>query len=543
MKEKNKRVGLMVAIFGMLMLTFGLTYSFVSLSKVEKNNNVLVAGDIYMHYNETNVLTLDNAVPRKDYDPDSYFEFTIDGKNEYTKKDIWYDITLTYGDVVAGKKTRINDDLLKFRLVENRSGEEKVLFDNKSFQTINNKRIWVDKIEKDTREEIKITYKLYMWLGEETSVGNLETNDYKQDEWNNDVYASIKVNVSGDFVEKTLDNKTMIEELKEKAYNNGEMIAIDNDSNKCESMSSCEAREYRYSGVKANNYVELTNNEGKGELWRIIGVFKEDGEEYVKLVRNEVLPKSMIPDEFSISGITYKISTKYNVYPEAVYWNYITDGINDKNDWSKAGLQHYLNNDKDSKGTKGYLSFLSTETKNMLRETTYYLGSIDNDITVKKAYQAERNISGCVNGIGPEENNSREAIQSNETCSVWAGNQTIWTGLIGLPYATDYSFMLDSSYWTKNVNDVDGINKFLPSWLRETSKDAKRIASWAITPSSIGTDMAMQLSYGGWVSAGWFTSDNNLHRMSIRPSIALKSNVRIVSGNGRETNPYKLALS
>ena len=537
---KNKRIGLMVAIFGVLMLTFGITYSFVSLTRVGKNNNMLIAGDIYMHYNETNVLTLDNAVPRKEYDPNSYFEFTIDGKNEYTKKDIWYDITLTYGDVVAGKKTRINDDLLKFRLVENRTGEEKVLFDNKSFQTINNKKIWVDKIEKDTGEEIKITYKLYMWIGEETSVGNLDTNDYKQEEWNNDVYASIKVNVSGDFVEKTLDNKTMIEELKEKAYNNGEMIAIDNDSNKCESISSCEIREYRYSGVKANNYVELTDNEENGELWRIIGVFKEDGEEYVKLVRNEVLPRSVIPNDYVINETTYKISTNYNLYPEAVYWNYI-DGVTDKNDWSKAGLQYYLNTEQDSKGTKGYLSYLSEDTKSMLREkTTYYLGSVNNDSTVKKAFQDERNISGCVNGIGPEENNNQEAIQSNETCSVWTGNQTIWTGKIGLPYISDFAFMLDSSYWTKNINTTAG----LPSWLRETSKDAKDVSSWSITPATVDYNMAMQLSYGGWASAGLFADSwTTSIRMSIRPSIALKSNVKIVSGNGRETNPYKLALS
>ncbi len=535
---KNKRVGLMVAIFGILMLTFGLTYSFVSLSKVGKNNNILVAGDIYMHYNETNVLTLDNAVPRKDYDPNSYFEFTIDGKNEYTKKDIWYDITLTYGDVVDGKKTRINDDLLKFRLVENRSGEEKVLFDNKSFQTINNKRIWVDKIEKDTREEIKITYKLYMWLGEETSVGNLETNDYKQDEWNNDVYASIKVNVSGDFVEKTLDNKTMIEELKEKAYNNGEMIAIDNDSNKCESMSSCEAREYRYSGVKANNYVELTDNEEKGELWRIIGVFKEDGEEYVKLVKNEVLTSKKISKNFIIDGENYQLleSEGQNLVCFQGCGREVID-------WTQAGLQYYLNNEYDTdKVNKGYLSYLSEDTKNMLREkTTYYLGNVSRTSDTVKLYEEERGNVVCDESV-------RE-YSNNNNCNVWYGNQATWEGTVGLLYPSDFGFSLDSKYWN-NTGLIYAANSYFGEPFGKMDINVVN-TSWLMQGKEANLHKSL-ISLDAYHLHWHLVIYENKHGLTIwdrnavdcvNPTIALKSNVRIVSGNGRETNPYKLALS
>ena len=48
-----------------------------------------------MHYNETNSISLEGAMPGDDYNignPNSYFEFTINGKNTYEKKDIWYDI-------------------------------------------------------------------------------------------------------------------------------------------------------------------------------------------------------------------------------------------------------------------------------------------------------------------------------------------------------------------------------------------------------------------------------------------------------------------
>ena len=65
-----------------------------------------------MHYNETNELTIENAMPSDTFDETKYFEFTIDGKNTYTDKDIWYEIVLTKGNNQTGK-TRIKDNLLK----------------------------------------------------------------------------------------------------------------------------------------------------------------------------------------------------------------------------------------------------------------------------------------------------------------------------------------------------------------------------------------------------------------------------------------------
>jgi len=132
-----------------------------------------------------------------------YFEFTVDGKNTYTKKDIWYEIVLNHGDEHATRKTRIKDNLLKFALVEVVDGNEIVLFNNKNYSNIINKRIYVDTIPANTNEEVNRTYRLYMWISEDTVIGNVN-QDYTIDEWN-DVYASIKVNVTGDFNEKELD--------------------------------------------------------------------------------------------------------------------------------------------------------------------------------------------------------------------------------------------------------------------------------------------------------------------------------------------------
>ena len=131
-----------------------------------------------------------------------YFEFTVDGKNTTKDKDIWYEIVLNHGDNHATRTTRIRDDLLKFTLVETKDGVETTVVDNKSYSDLNNHRVWVDTINKNTTTEVTHTYRLYMWISNDTIIGNVN-QDYTMEEWN-DVYASIKVNVTGDFNEKDI---------------------------------------------------------------------------------------------------------------------------------------------------------------------------------------------------------------------------------------------------------------------------------------------------------------------------------------------------
>ena len=208
MNNKKKKIIIISIILGILLLTIGLTYAMFTISKYSSNSK-LIAGDIYMHYKEASQgIKLENAIPSDTYDTTSYFEFTIDGKNTYLKKDIYYEIVLAYGDEIQNK-TRIKDNLLKFRLTEVIDNKETELFTDRSFSDLTNKRIWVETIPKGTNNEILKRYRLYMWLSNDTIIcGGDETEncDYyidKEPYWEN-VYASIKVGVNGDFEEKTL---------------------------------------------------------------------------------------------------------------------------------------------------------------------------------------------------------------------------------------------------------------------------------------------------------------------------------------------------
>ena len=188
---------LITLITGILLTSTGITYSIFLISKTSKNSN-LVVGDIYMHYNETNQISLSNVMPSNTYTND-YFEFIIDGKNTTTDKDIWYEVVLSKGDNIDGK-TRIKDNLLRFRLTETKDNKETIVVNNKSYSDLTSKRIWVDTINKNTINEVVHTYRLYMWISNDTVIGNVN-QDYTMEEWKN-IFASIKVNVTGDFNEK-----------------------------------------------------------------------------------------------------------------------------------------------------------------------------------------------------------------------------------------------------------------------------------------------------------------------------------------------------
>ena len=214
---KNKKVIIAIIVAVLLISIVGVTFAAYTYTRQGTSNSKQVVGDIYMHYTESNTLTLSNAMPSSTYIENNYFEFTVDGKNTTTNKDIIYDISLVHGDVPQGKTetNRIDDKFLKFRLVEVINNEETEILNNKSYDDLTSKRIHVETIPKNTTSGITHTYRLYMWISNDVVIGNYN-QDYTESEWSN-LFASIKVNVTGDFNEKPVTLSDVIS----KAMNNG----------------------------------------------------------------------------------------------------------------------------------------------------------------------------------------------------------------------------------------------------------------------------------------------------------------------------------
>ena len=207
-KNKQKRNLLIIGIMALVIAISGVTYAFFTYSNTGRNQE-LVTGDIWMHYKESNTLTLSNMFPSENFS--EYFEFTVEGKNT-SNKDIYYEIVIDHGDEVSGK-TRIADEYLKFKLVEviNETEGNDLLLTNQYYK-VDKERVYVRKIDGDGANAERIThkYRLYVRIDENTVItGGNTTGDYSQEEWNN-LYASIKVNVAGDFTVKTVEPKILV---------------------------------------------------------------------------------------------------------------------------------------------------------------------------------------------------------------------------------------------------------------------------------------------------------------------------------------------
>ena len=194
----KKRIIIVISIIiTVLVLALGMTYALIKMNKVSTDSK-LILGDIYMHYtNKTDTINITNLLPSETY-TDDYFEFTISGKNTYEKKNINYDIVLNQGETIADK-VKLADNFLSFKLVEIINDEENIIFDNNTYLEINNTTIHTDIIS-STHGEVLRTYRLYVRINQSVRIGNVN-QDYTMEEWEN-IYASIKVDVTGDFIEK-----------------------------------------------------------------------------------------------------------------------------------------------------------------------------------------------------------------------------------------------------------------------------------------------------------------------------------------------------
>ena len=200
--NKSKKITLIISIaLVSILLIVGISYAAMSYNKAGSNQQ-LVLGDIWMKYDEVSGLSISDALPGADYS--NYFEFTITGKNTYTKKDIYYDFILTRGDLPEGKSEdyRIPDEYLKFKLVSvDNSNQETVIFQDETYESLENQRIYVETIAKNTTDEVNRKYRLYMTIDYSLEIGNTSTAVFTSDEWEQ-AFATVKLNVTGDFSEK-----------------------------------------------------------------------------------------------------------------------------------------------------------------------------------------------------------------------------------------------------------------------------------------------------------------------------------------------------
>ena len=239
---------------------------------------------------------------------------------------------------------------------------------------------------------------------------------------------------------------------------------------------------------RLKNYVTFNN-----ETWRIIGV---------------------IPTEDTNGNVENRFKIIRDESIGDMYWNTTQDTTTSSyNNWVTGTLNTYLNND--------YYNTLSTDAKNMIGTTKYYLGGystpdIDSNTMWKYERKNEANKSGYYYGANP--------IMQNDA-----------NKKIAIMFASDYGYGA-SKECTSNLGSYSGSAscKTTNNWLDKSQ------STWLLSQYSGKHDYAFYLYLVGFVD---FINSVRYYEYAVRPTLTLSSNVKISGGEGTSSNPYTLSIS
>jgi len=488
-EEKKKsfiakhKMSIFVVVSAVVML-IGLSYAWLQLTLRGTKDLTLRAGNLSLVLDDSmeGGISMDSVVPVTDEEGKSQDGYTFTLLNNGS---IASSYTIYLDDLALDEgQERMSDAFIKMSLTK--EGEEEVLLLSQT--VVDGKRV-LDLGNIDAGS--KYTYNLKMWIDENATNEVMGTvfKGQLRIEAMQDVKQSKNLAIQANDASVTYDTATDAQKK--------EMFAITHEAGRQQvGYSKDELTDYRYMGADPNNYVTFND-----EVWRIIGIFTvedENGkkERRMKLVRNE-----------SIGNYS---------------WD--NKGENGENDWSTSELQKVLNSGAYYNRTSGtcpsgqngattacdFTSNGLTDTaKSMIASAKWYLGGSNTyQIIADKFYQAERNA----NIYNQRENN--------------------WIGKVGMMYPSDYGYAAGkNSCFSTDLHSYNE-NCTAENWLFHSAIE------WTITQTSSNLYDTFYVYSSGLL-------DNTPVRYSdpgTRPSVYLKSNVKVAMGDGSSANPYTLQI-
>ncbi len=405
-------------------------------------------------------------------------------------------------------------------------------------------------------------YTLYLWID-----GNIDNNsNMASKSFNFDLYGTVSTtdvyNLRASTYISNLyeDASKVTATVNEVTYNLAPSVGLMNDRH-ASMDTDINGGDIRYYGANPNNYVWLgdtytskytftskgssvTRNVGDKKLWRVIGVF--DGR--VKLISNDPISSTGLSWDTSENNTTggnygYGInqwgestySDTGEVYLGADLMRLLNPGFesttyNNSLYWNKGTGTVYTGR---SNATTSDVSFVNTGLSNteqiMIDTATWYLGAYNGNASyVNVQYLAERQ-SSTLGKICSSGNNCNDTV-------VRIAN---WDGKVGLMYPSDYGFATDLTICSQTLynysNSADSYACRAKDWLFDSSK-----YQWTLSPHG-ASDYARNVF--DMYNDGTLSSGGASLGYAVRPAIYLKSDVVITGGNGSEDNPYVLELS
>ena len=269
--------------------------------------------------------------------------------------------------------------------------------------------------------------------------------------------------------------------------------------------NGAEDNSYRFAGANPNNYVCFGSDEATcptENLYRIIGLI--DGK--VKLILADGATTTMLgTDEGYVQ--TYGSSSSYKGNGDLTKigrykWNKVNN-----NTWSTSTTNTINLNTN----FLTYLDSKNTKWKNMIADTTWYVGGMNfangRDSNAKTAYNYE---------VGANKN-----------------AKTTVNAKIGLMYVSDYGFAAAPSAWTTILNNYNDATIKNENWLYIG------LYEWTISRTSDVSGLNFAVSHVGHVSV---VDVDHSYGYVARPSFSLSSSIKFTSGEGTAENPIRVNL-
>ena len=315
----------------------------------------------------------------------------------------------------------------------------------------------------------------------------------------------------------------------------------------------------RYIGKDPNNYVYFNCSDYANptadtcELWRIIGVFnnvtKGDGkkENLIKIIRAKSLGNyywDYKKKEVGTSTTTYGS----NDWSDSLLMmmlnptNYLKSGYTNSNDIISSGSQQvYSKMGSYYNGTKGCSpAAIAKGAKFSCTEVDFTSTGLKNDATRNAIEEVIWNLGG---NEAYKTSTASMSYTAERGTTVYSGRPITWKGKIGLIYPSDYGYAtsggtrkdrstcLAKALWDWNDVGFSGCkgNDYLYD---DTGYQ------WTLMSSPVSANILFIVNKNG------FVNDSYANIASIvRPTLFLKSNIKVKSGTGEKNNPFILSVN
>ena len=307
------------------------------------------------------------------------------------------------------------------------------------------------------------------------------------------------------FDETCNDNSISCHIAKQYMGTQGENNIYYHDSNL---TNGAEDNSYRFAGGNPNNYVCFGSDDATcptENLYRIIGLI--DGK--IKLISADGATTDMLGTD----GGYYKTAKEQGM--PSNYYKGSTDfskmGIYQ---WNSTGTSTWSTSTTNTTNlNKNFLAYLDSKNakwKNMIADTTWYVGGMTADYGNKSNAKTAYNYE----------------VGANKDAS------TTVTSKIGMMYLSDYYYAASKEYWT-----LPGYNSSGNDYRKATNDNwlYTGLYDWTISRVSAGLGFAFAMIDVGRVD--WYGVSGG---SAVRPSFSLTSSVQYVSGSGTSTDPIRI---